>query len=264
MLLIATMLLLPPPSTIPKVTAMRVAERDMTTLGYRKPKAYGAWIESGFWRLSLKDERGNTLLATVSPQTGRLLAAHNKSRYPRDYEKVVASGSPPNRAGNLAMMQKVVGGRLKIARWGESWSHRIESWYDVMVGPRILLGDKGAIRAFLLQDPNSGEPISFASIDEIPKGPSQPDRVKPADAESLGRKAFVGWAGGQGWSGVKIDPILPARPALYWNKARGSAPVWRIRVDFKVPGNPRVRNRAVDVLVNSLDGRVEAIVPRLR
>lgn len=264
MVFFATAPLPSPVANIPKVQAMRVAERDMATLGFQKPKAYGCWMQNGFLRVSLKNPRGDTLFAWVSPKTGRLVYAHNKSRYPKDIGKVEAAGSPPNRAANLALMQKIVGANLRLARWDESWSNRIETWYEIMIGPRLLMGDRGAIRAHLLQDPLSGEPISFGSIEMVPRPPSQPDRIKPADAERMGRKAFEGWAGGQSWTGVKIDPIFPARPGLFLTATKTAVPVWRIRINFTVPTNRRVGHKSVEVLVNSINGRVEGIVPRQR
>jgi hypothetical protein len=244
---------------VSKATAMQVAQAGTTQLGFRQPRAYGAWMERGYWNVSLKDMRGHTILAFVDPTSGRLLSASNRSRWPRDYSPVKATGRPPERKAALALMQKMVPVRLRTDRWSRSWADRVESYYRAYVGNRILIDDRGLVRPYLLQDPESGEPISFYSVLRIPKPFTLPDRIPRAEAERI---AVATLRAHPSPKTPTVRPPLPALPALYMPKAGPAIPVWRVRVDSEFVGSHRRRLQQQDVLVNTQTGKVEAVVPR--
>lgn len=245
---------------ISKSEAMRIAQVGTMQLGFRRPKAYGGWMERGFWRVSLKDIRGFTILAFVDPASGRLLSAINRSRWPRDYTPVKTTGRPPERAVSLALMQKMVPVRLRTDRWDRSWADRVESYYRAYIGNRVLMDDRGLQRPYLLQDPQSGEPIRFYGLPHITTAAEKPDRISKADAERIAVSTIRARPSS---APPKIPPPLPALPAWFVPKAGSAIPVWRVRVDSTFANAYSRRTRMEDVLVNTQTGKVEAVVPRL-
>lgn len=243
---------------VSKAEAMKVAERAMTQIGFYTPRAYGAWKQSGYWYISFKDGRGLSLLGVVDPTSGRFLSGGNRSRWPKDVGIAPRPGKPPERAATQAKVQAVVGTRVRLRKWGESWAKRIESSYDVFVGSRLLIGDQGVIRPGLIQDPVNGEALTFYNVPRLPSPITAPDRIKPADAENVGMAAIRATASPK----AKIKPPLPARPAIYVPKVGKPVPVWRVRIDTELLASIRTIRSFQDVLVNSQTGKVEAIVPR--